>query len=70
MDHGKVMMHAPVQEVFAHTRKLCDMGLDIPQITKVFLALKEKGYPVRTDIYTVEGAGREICRVLKEGGAR
>ncbi len=70
MDHGKLMMHAPVEEVFGRAAELTAMGLDVPQITKVFFALRQKGYPVRTDVYTVEGARREILRCLREGGAK
>ena len=70
MDHGKLKMHAPVEEVFAHADELTAMGLDIPQITKVFLSLRQKGFDVRSDIYTVEGARSEILRCLKEGGRR
>lgn len=67
MNRGKLMMHRPVEEVFERAEELISMGLDIPQITKVFFALKEKGYPVRTDIYTVDGAKQEILRCLKGG---
>lgn len=70
MDHGKLKMHAPVEDVFRHTEELTRMGLDVPQITKVFFTLQQKGYPVRTDIYTVDGAKQEILRCLKEGGRK
>ena len=70
MDHGKLQMHASVEEVFARAEELSAMGLDVPQITKVFYQLRQKGYPVRTDVYTVDGARREILRCLKEGGVK
>ncbi len=69
MDKGRLKMHAPVREVFAHADELSAMGLDVPQITRVFYALREKGYDVRTDIYTIEGAKREILSCLA-GGAK
>ncbi len=68
MDHGKVKMHAPVNEVFENAEQLTGMGLDIPQITKVFLSLRQKGYDVRRDVYTIDGAKQEILRYLKERG--
>ena len=68
MDRGRLKMHAPVEEVFRHAEELTAMGLDVPQITKVFYLLRQKGYPVRTDVYTVEGAKKELLRCLKEGG--
>jgi len=67
MEEGKLKMHAPVEEVFRHTDELTAMGLDVPQITRVFFSLKEKGFPVRTDIYTIEGAKQEILSHLKGG---
>ena len=70
MEQGRLKMHAPVEEVFAHADELSAMGLDVPQITRVFFSLKEKGYDVRTDIYTIEGAKREILSCLAKGVGR
>ena len=67
MDKGRLKMHAPVREVFGRADELLKMGLDVPQITRVFFSLKEKGYDVRTDIYTIEGAKREILSCLTGG---
>ena len=69
MNHGRLCMHETVEGVFERAQELTAMGLDIPQITKVFLSLRQKGFPVRTNIYTIEGAKREILKVLSEGGA-
>lgn len=68
MNQGRLYMHAPVEEVFAKAGELTKIGLDIPQITKVFLSLKEKGFGVRTDIYTAAQARSEILRMLRERG--
>ncbi|MBR5783271.1 MAG: energy-coupling factor transporter ATPase [Clostridia bacterium] len=70
MEDGRLKMHAPVEEVFRHTDELTAMGLDVPQITRVFFSLKEKGYDVSTDIYTIEAAKREILSHLKGGKHR
>lgn len=67
MEQGRLKMHAPVSEVFARADELTAMGLDVPQITRVFFSLKEKGYDVRTDIYTIEGAKKEILSRLSKG---
>ena len=64
MENGRVKMQAPVEEVFRRGAELTAMGLDVPQITRV----KEMGYPVRTDIYTIEGAKKEIISCLQKGG--
>ena len=39
------------------------IGLDVPQVTKVFMGLKKRGLDVRTDIFTVEQGVREINRL-------
>lgn len=70
MEQGKLKMHAPVEEVFAHADELSAMGLDVPQITRVFFSLKEKGYDVRTDIYTILGAEKEILSCISKGVGR
>ncbi len=70
MDHGKLVMHTSVRDVFARGNELSAMGLDVPQITRVFFALKEKGYPVSTDVYTIDAAKKEILRVLKAGDGK
>ena len=62
-----VAMYGTVPEIYARSDELVAMGLDIPQVTKVFLGLKENGVPVRTDIFTVEQARAEL-RALREKG--
>lgn len=66
MDKGKAMLYDTVPATFARSRELLEMGLDVPQITRVFLRLKEMGYPVHDTVYTVEQGKAEILRVLKE----
>ena len=68
MDHGKCRMHATVSEVFEHSAELIKCGLDVPQITRVFISLNERGFPVSRNIYTVEQGKRELLNLLKKGG--
>ena len=44
------------------------MGLDVPQITRLFLRLRELGLPVDASVYTVEQA-RDQLLARKGGGA-
>ena len=39
------------------------IGLRIPEITKIMIELKERGYDVATDIYSVEQAVNEIIKL-------
>lgn len=68
MNRGKCAMHASVPEVFERADELVQMGLDVPNITKVFISLQEKGYPVSRNVYTVEQGKAELMRLLQKGG--
>ena len=61
------VMYGTVSEIYQRADELLAMGLDVPQVTSVFLGLREKGLPVRTDVFTVEQARAELCRLRDEG---
>ena len=61
-------MDAPPAEVFTHAQELVDMGLNIPQVTQIFLHLKQMGLDV-DNVYTIEQAVSILSR-LKEGKVR
>lgn len=66
MNGSRLAMDAPPAEVFCHAEELVQMGLNIPQVTQVFLNLKKLGLDVR-NVYTIEQAVSEINR-LRGGG--
>ncbi len=66
MNHGNVAMTGAPREVFARAKELISMGLDIPQITQVFLRLRDMGVGVDTSVYTVEQA-LESLKKLRGG---
>lgn len=68
MNDNKVEMFGTVEEIYKQSERLMEIGLDVPQITKIFIGLRKKGYPVRTDIYTVEQGEQEMKRLLSEKG--
>lgn len=70
MNKGEEAMFGTVDEVYSRADELVEMGLNIPEITSVFLKLKAKGYDVRTDIYTVEEGRKELVRFLKGGSGK
>ena len=65
MNGSKLAMDAPPAQVFTHAAELTQMGLNIPQVTQVFLELKKLGLDVK-NVYTIEQAAAEIRR-LKGG---
>ena len=66
MNGSKLAMDAAPAEVFSHAEELVQMGLNIPQVTQVFLNLKKLGLDV-ANVYTIEQAVAEIKRL--RGGA-
>ena len=67
MNKGRVAAYGSVDEVYSRHTELVEMGLNIPQITFLFVRLKEKGYNVRTNIYSVEEGRKELLSILKGG---
>ncbi len=68
MNRGRCVMHDSVPAVFDRAEELVEMGLDVPKITRVFISLQEKGYPVSRNVYTVEQGKKELMRLLGKGG--
>ena len=65
MEHGTVAMTGTPHEVFDRAEELARIGLSVPQITSVFLRLRELGVPL-PQVYTVEQAVQAIL-AEKEG---
>ena len=70
MHDGHVAMKAPTAEVFSRTRELEEIGLTVPAVTRVFMLLRDKGYAVGGNVYTVEQAEERLLPLLAKGGAR
>lgn len=69
LNHGKIAMEGTPQQVFFHAQELKDMGLCVPQVTEVFLRLKELGVDVDPCVYTVPQAVQAL-RARKGGSGR
>lgn len=52
---SRLAMDGTPDEIFAHTYELVNMGLNIPQVTQVFLHLRQMGLDV-PGVYTIEQA--------------
>ena len=65
LNGAHIAMNGTPDEVFCHAEELEKMGLDIPEITRVFLRLRAMGLPVEP-VYTLERAVAELKK-LKEG---
>ncbi len=70
MNDSHIMMDGTPEQVFARAEELIAIGLDVPQITRVFMELERMGVSVGTSIYTVKYAARLVTELLKkEDGA-
>ena len=65
LNGSHIAMDGTPGEVFTHAWELEDMGLDIPEVTRVFMRLKELGLPV-SPVYTMDQAVQAL-KNLKEG---
>lgn len=66
MDKGSIVMDGTPAEVFSYCRELTEMGLDIPEVSKVMHLLNENGVKVNTDTVTLKQAADEIERLFKK----
>ena len=55
MNGSRLAMDGTPDEVFRRANELVQMGLDIPEVTRVFLRLQELGLPVEP-VYSIEQA--------------
>ena len=66
MNKSEVAFYDTVDNVFSHGDELMEMGLNIPELTHLFIKLKNKGYNVSTNIYTLEKAEEEILKLFSK----
>lgn len=65
MDQRKVAMYDDVENVFARAPELLELGLSVPQVTKIFLKLREMGLDIPTDVYTTPYAVKTVLKALE-----
>lgn len=68
MNKSKLVMFDKTKEVFSKGRELEKIGLRVPQITKIMLELREKGFNVPEGILTVDEAMDCISSLLDKEG--
>jgi len=63
-----ILMSGAPNEVFARAEELISAGLDVPQVTCVARALRERGLDIDPAVYTVEALKKQLL-ILRKGGA-
>ncbi|MBP5379743.1 MAG: energy-coupling factor transporter ATPase [Ruminococcus sp.] len=66
MSKAKLFCYDDTEKVFGRAEEISRIGLDVPQVTKVFLELKKKGLDFGKEVYTVGYARDLLIKHLKE----
>ena len=69
MNESKVFLFDETAKVFSHAKELEQIGLRVPQVTKIMMKLHEHGYPVDPAVFTLEQAVKEILPLVQRGAA-
>ena len=67
LNHAGVAMYDDVDKVFSRAREITDIGLSVPQVTRIFMGLRERGFGVSDSVYTLDYATRELLDLLGKG---
>lgn len=65
IDSGRVVTVGRPKEVFSHRRELAEVGLDLPPVTQLTEALRQRGFQIDETILSVEEAAEQIAACLK-----
>lgn len=68
MDQRKIAMYDTVEKVFARAPELLELGLSVPQVTKIFLRLREMGLDIPADVYTMPYAVKTVLEAARAKG--
>lgn len=65
MSKGKIKFDNTPESVFANVEEIRELGLDLPEITEILWRIKHKGYDVKTNLFTLDQAIKEIAGELR-----
>ncbi|WP_411169545.1 energy-coupling factor transporter ATPase [Clostridium sp. MB05] len=66
MNKGEVALEGTPSRVFKEVDTLESIGLAVPQVTYLMRELKNKGFNVSDEVYTISQGKEELLRILKE----
>ena len=67
MNKARVFASGEVSEIFSRAAELSEVGLDVPEISKLAERLINAGIPLKGKLYTVEGVKQAILDCVREG---
>ena len=65
LSHGKIAMSGTRSEIFTRGAELEQMGLAVPEITRIVHALRKNGLDLPADLFTVEQASAAILQMAR-----
>ena len=69
MNHGTLAMQGTPREVFTRHGELRAMGLDVPEVSKLCAALRDRGVQLPEGLYDLDEMEQAILRIWKGGKA-
>ncbi|MCI8648703.1 MAG: energy-coupling factor transporter ATPase [Anaerotruncus sp.] len=68
LSRAGVVMYDNVDRVFSRANEIEQIGLSVPQVTRVFERLRAHGFAVSDSVYTLDYARQELLTLLEKGG--
>ncbi len=69
MNHGTLALEGDPRQVFSHQEELSAMGLDVPEVTKLCTALRQRGFDLPDGICRLPEMEQALLRLLKKEGS-
>ncbi|MGI6204994.1 MAG: energy-coupling factor transporter ATPase [Anaerovoracaceae bacterium] len=66
IDGGRIVMNDTPKNIFARGDELAEIGLGLPDVTRIMRKLKDRGMDVPTDIFTVFEAEQALGELLRK----
>ncbi len=67
MNGGRVEMFGTPAQVFSYGDRLTQIGLNVPQITRITDELRKRGLPLSEGTHTMNDAVYQLSAILKGG---
>ncbi len=68
MNGGKLAFYDRTEAIFSQAEALERIGLSVPSVTRIFMELRRRGYPIGGNAFTVEQAVARLLPLLKKEG--
>ncbi len=68
MNHADVLRCGTTAEIFSDPEALCEVGLDVPEVSRIVAELSRRGIRLTGELYTVEGVKRAILSYMRKEG--